>query len=88
MEEAKERLLGAIPYLRTAIKDANKEGAAELGILAKQKDGSGRIVCSFDCNEFFDDLCKVIGAPEQTEEDDWKAKAVKFVQEFKLRIES
>lgn len=59
---------------------------AEAGILASQPDGSGRIVVSFDCEDFFKDLEIVLNMPPQTEEQDMQADACAFLQRQGIKL--
>ena len=85
-EEAKKRLLVALPHFRKSISDAAKEGSAQLGILATKADGSSRVLMRFDCEEFFKDIALICDAAPQTAEDDAKAEALKFKQVHKLEV--
>jgi hypothetical protein len=88
VEEAKETLVSALPYFRKAVADArtsDSEGTVKMAIVHKYADGTGKVGMTFDCDEFFDDLALVLGAGPQTEEDDLKAEARKFVQKFGLK---
>lgn len=87
VEEAKETLVKALPYFRSAVADArasDHEGTVKLAIVHKYADGSGKVGMTFDCDEFFDDLALVLGVGPQTPEDDVKAEAAKFGQKFGL----
>ena len=83
--EAAKNLSTALPYFRKAVKDAAAEGNVKLGILASQPDGSGRIVVSFDCEDFFKDLEIVLNMPPQTEEQDRQADARAFLQRHGIK---
>jgi len=72
----------AIGYMRHAAKDAAKDGAVEIGILSVKESGAGRVVARFEAPEFFEDLALIIGAPEQTKEDDLKAEAAQLLDGF------
>lgn len=80
MEQAKERMLAALPYLRHAVRQAKKTGKVQFGILSTSEEGSGRIIAKFDADEFFDDLEVILGAPPQSTEDQLKAEALEFAQ--------
>lgn len=84
-EEAVERMKQALPYFRHAISEAAKSGDVKLGVLSYAPDGSGQIISSFECAEFFEDIALIIGAAPQTEEDTLQAKAVQFLQKFGIR---
>jgi hypothetical protein len=86
-EEAKAALLRAIPYFRHAIEEARKLGDVKMGILADKPDGSGELTMRFECEEFFADIALVIGAPEHTEQDESKAKALAFLQKHGLKVQ-
>jgi len=81
---AKERLMTAMPYFRKAVSDSRKKGTVQLGVLAANADGSGNIEMRFEADGFFDDLALVIGCPMQTDEDDMRADALKFIQRHGL----
>jgi homoaconitase/3-isopropylmalate dehydratase large subunit len=85
-EEAKQTLLGALPYLRHGIAEAKKEGVPKIGILATKPDSSGRVVVEFMVEEFISDLEIVLKAPQQTDEDTANAKAVQFLNEHGLKL--
>jgi hypothetical protein len=74
-EAAIKKMKLAIGYMRHAVKVAAESGDVEIGILSVKPDGTGKIVAMFEAPEFFDDLALLIGAPEQTKEDDMKAEA-------------
>jgi hypothetical protein len=83
IEQARADLLGALPYFRNAVARARAKemGQVKLGILCENPDGSGNIEMSFECDAFFDDLASVLGAPPQTDEDNGKAAALRFMQQ-------
>jgi hypothetical protein len=85
VEEARQKMLKAITFMRHAVKDAALKGEVHFGILAVKPDGSGSVVARFEALEFFDDLAALIDAPEQTEEDDLEASALKLADELGLR---
>jgi hypothetical protein len=80
-EEARNRLLQAMPHFRFAMKEAAKKGAPHVGILSVQPDGSGGIEAKFAAPDFFNDLALVLGAPPQSKEDDMMAGATRLVQQ-------
>ena len=84
-EELKKKFCLAIPYLRKAIADAKKNGAVKLAIVSKKPNGSGKVECEFECEEFMTDLATLVGCPTQTEDDDARAIAEKFLQEHGLK---
>lgn len=81
-EEARNRLLQAMPHFRFAMKQAALKGAAHVGILAVQPDGSGNVEAKFAAPDFFNDLALVLGAPPQSKEDDMMAGATRLVQQL------
>lgn len=85
-DEAKAKLLAALPYLRHGIAEANKEGTAQIGIISTHPNGAGRVVLEFVVDEFISDLAVVLDAPEQTEKDTAQAKAVQFLNEHGLKL--
>lgn len=83
--EAIKNMSIALPYIRKAVKDAAAEGAVKLGVLATQPDGSGCIVVTFDCEDFFKDLELILGIGPQTEEQDQAADARAFLQKHGIK---
>lgn len=81
-EEAKEKILLALPYMRHAVEKAAAEGSVEVGILATQPSGAGRIVARFQAAEFFEDLATALGVGELTEAERLDAKAQAIVDAF------
>lgn len=75
-----QRLRKALPYLRNAVAEASASGVAQLAVVSTKPDGSGKLVCKFECVEFMADLAAVVGAGPQTEDDDARAEARKFLQ--------
>lgn len=75
-----QRLREALPYLRNAVAEASASGVAQLAVVSTKPDGSGKLVCKFECVEFMADLAAVVGAGPQTEDDDARAEARKFLQ--------
>lgn len=73
----------ALPYLRYAVQEANKNGSAKLGVLCEQADGGGKVECKFDAS-ILDAVALVIDLPAQTEKDDLKAKARAFLDQHGL----
>lgn len=86
IEEARDSLLVAIPYFRHAIEEAKKKGVVKMGILMENPDGSGKIEMKFECDEFFQDIAILIGAPPQTSQDTANAKALAFKQQHGLTV--
>jgi hypothetical protein len=84
-EEAKNRLLIALPYMRKAVEDAKKKGSVQIGILSIKPDGSGNIEMRFDADDFFNDIGIIIDCPEQTKKDDIRADAVKFLNKHGIK---
>lgn len=85
-DEAKAKLLAALPYLRHGVAEANKEGAAQIGIISTHPNGAGRVILEFMVDEFISDLAVFLNAPEQTEEDTSRVKAVQFLNEHGLKL--
>lgn len=88
--EIKEKLRVALPYIRSALKDARGEaggdGVVHLGILAVRADKSGKVICQFEAGEFFHDLAVAFDLPtENTEEEDLEADALAFLQKHGLK---
>jgi len=79
--KARKKMLKAIPFMRHAVKDAAKKGAVYFGILAVNSDETGQVVARFEASEFFDDLAALIDAPDQTEEDDLAALALRLADD-------
>lgn len=65
-DEAKANLLAVIKHLKYAVDEAKKMGAVKLGILSQGEAGAGKVMCSFACDEFLDDLLLVLGDPPFT----------------------
>ena len=65
-EEARASLTTALPYFRRAVAEAAKKGLAQLAVVTSFPDGSGQIGMRFDCEEFFEDIETVLGAPPET----------------------
>jgi hypothetical protein len=85
-EEIREKFLTALPHFRFAMKEASRKGKAKIGVLSITEDGGGKVIASFEAEEFFDDLAILLDAPPQTKEDDLEAAAVKLVQSVKRGI--
>ncbi len=82
--QARERLLAALPYFRSSIKNCQKKKKKlQLGILSVEPNGSGNVEMRFDFEEFFADIETLIDAPEFTEKDQQKVEAVGFLQRMK-----
>lgn len=84
-QDALERMKLAVPHFRAAVARAATEepnARPKLGILASQPDGSGRVICSFECDEFFEDLALLVDAPELTDDDILRSKALAFLGRF------
>jgi hypothetical protein len=87
VEQAKQDLLAALPHFRYSTAEAKKNGAVKLGILCEYQDGTKKLEVSFACDEFFEDLALVLGAPAQSQEDNLKASARQFVQQHGIQSE-
>jgi len=82
--QAKERLLAALPYFRSSIKNCQKKKKKlQLGILSVEPDGSGNIEMMFDFEEFFTDIETLIDAPKFTGKDEQNVLAVSFLERVK-----
>ena len=77
-EEARQKMLKAITFMRHAAKEASKKGVVYIGILAVNPDETGQVVARFEAPGFFDDLAALIDAPDQTEDDDLGALALRL----------
>ena len=89
MIEAKKRLQEGIPYLRHAIQKAKKEtGVVRLAIVSKNPDGSGKIFCEFELEDFIADICKVAEIGEQTEKQSLAARAREFLDTHGLTLKA
>ena len=69
-EEAKERLLLALPHIKLAIGmaevESGNESTVKLAICVYSKDGKGgRIACSFDYKDFMGDLADIVGVKQE-----------------------
>jgi hypothetical protein len=67
-EEARQRLLEALPHVRLAMEMARIEvpgGTVGLAIIAKSTSGTGRITATFDGDEFLRDLAEVLGVADK-----------------------
>lgn len=84
-EEAKERLLSALPHFRHAASLAKRDGKMMLGILSVNDDRTGKVISRFEADTFFDDLAAILDAPPQSEEDEMEAKAEALLQQFGLK---
>jgi hypothetical protein len=84
-QEAIDKMLIVIPYFRDAVAKAKETGVPKLAVTANKPDGSGEIIMSFDCEEFFADLALIVDAPVQTEEDTMKSKALQFLHKHGLK---
>jgi hypothetical protein len=89
IEAAKQRLQKGVPYLRHAIENAKKEtGVVKLAIVSKNPDGSGKIFCEFEFEDFIKDICIVAGIGEQTEKQSLAARAREFLDTHGLTIKA
>jgi hypothetical protein len=78
-ETAIDKMKKALPFMRHAVKLAAADGAVHFGILSVRPDGSGTVMAKFEAAEFFDDLALIVGAPEQTKDDEMKAEAARIL---------
>ena len=83
--EAKKNLQEGLPYLRYAIERAKASGEVKLAIVSKQPDGSGKIFCEFDVDDFISDICVLAEVGDQTEEQNLDAKAHEFLHSHGLK---
>lgn len=87
-DEARERLLAVMPYLRHSMKLAADGGDAEFAIISRLADKDAKLVSAFRADEFMKDLELVLNAPPQTEEDDLTAEALRFLHVHGLTVET
>lgn len=85
MEDIKLDLIEMVKHMRYAVAEAKKEGSVQFGVIAKHIGGGGRVVSTFDCEEFVKDLAVFVGAPPETEADKTKVSAIQFSQINKLQ---
>ena len=81
LEDAKSDLLIIVNHLRYAVEEAGKNGTAQVAIISKHEDGSGKIECCFDC-ALIDDIALLLSAPAMTDEIRTKCAALKFLHNF------
>ena len=84
--KAGERMRSVINQFRAAVEEAKKEGKAKLGILVEKEDKSGRVVISFDCDEFLEDVATLCDAKPLNQKDITQYKARKFLSRFGLDV--
>jgi len=84
-EEARRKMLEALPHFRHAVRQAAAEGKVMIGVLSVKDDGSGRVSARFDAPEFFEDLAALLDAPPETEDDRMQASAEELLQKMGLR---
>jgi hypothetical protein len=86
-DQIKEDLRSFIGFVTMSLQMSNIEmpeaDKIQFAILAKKEDGSGKVVASFDCEEFLQDLEALIGNPqkeliEEVKDEIEKAKADKI----------
>lgn len=82
-DEAKTDLLVVIKHIKYAAEEAKKTGVAKLGILSVGESGAGKVICSFSCDEFIDDLLLVLGDPPITPVDRLECAAKRFLDTMK-----
>ncbi len=64
MSDAKERLKAVLPHIMIAANMAQVEvpdGIVCLAVVAKKPDGSGKLTCTFEAGDFFQDILEVLG---------------------------
>ena len=72
-QAAKERLRAILPHLFLAANAAlieTADGQLQIGILAREKDGGGRITASFEAEAFLRDLETLVGPVLVLDDDD------------------
>jgi hypothetical protein len=65
IDQARINLLAAIPHFKNSVDQAKQSGDVQLGVLSYNEDHSGKIIMSFDCEEFFEDLAVLTTNPWQ-----------------------
>lgn len=69
-DEAKKRLMGALPHISLAMEMARMqepEGKVSLAVIVKKSDGSGRMTASFEGEEFIKDIITLLGFKDLNE---------------------
>lgn len=83
--EAKERIKSALIYLQYAVEEARKHGFAKLAIVAEMPDNTGKMLASFQCDDFMNDIALVVGAGPLNDKDRATARAAAFVQRLGIQ---
>lgn len=78
-EQAAEALRQMIPLFRKAVVEAKAQGIVQVGVMATNPDGSGRVVLRLDSEDFFEDLALVLDVGPPTEEDVKNANTLAFL---------
>lgn len=84
IEEARQRVLQVFPHIRYAIGQAKHDGVVKLGVLCEDERKGKRLECSFEAEQFFNDLSLLLDIPAQTEKDNIEAKAMRFKKKYGL----
>jgi hypothetical protein len=69
-EEARERLIDAIPHIAIAMQMAKIEvpdGVVQLAVVSKRANGSGRVTATFEGEEFLKDIIAALGFKDMGE---------------------
>lgn len=86
-DEARQRLLTALPHFRLAMEEAKAKGTPGLAVVALNPDGkSGHVTCQFEMAEFFEDLAAVLGVGPSTKEEVMEAEAQQFLDKHGLTV--
>lgn len=85
IERIKADLGIAIPHFRYMLQKAKAQGNPEMLMVAVTADGDKKVVGSFQCEEFFDDLATLIGVGPQTAEDNLNSSAAEFAQKLRAQ---
>lgn len=87
-DDIRNKMLTALPHMRFAIEEAlkaNPTAEIKIGILAKNPDGTGKVVSTFAATEFIEDLATLLEAGPLTDDDRADARAMKFLTDFGLK---
>lgn len=82
-EQARDTLIPFLHFLSIAMKEAKEKGSVELGILARDAEGGGKVTCTFEAEEFLEDLNVALDLPEPTKDQILDAKALLLVTQFR-----
>jgi hypothetical protein len=81
-DDIRSKMLTALPHMRFAIEEAlqaNPNANIQIGILAKNADGTGKVVATFAASEFIEDLAALLEAGPLTDDDRADARAMKII---------